>query len=271
MIHVDSKPADLGESGWNAILPPRHANPALEREIDCDYLVVGAGFAGLSAARRIAQLEPQASIVILEAHQVATGPAGRNSGFMIDLPHALATGGYAGEDSQDLRNIRMNRAAIAFAADCARDFGFPDEAFDPSGKINAAADRHGLRHNTSYARHLEALGEPFEFLDATAMQAICGSHYYRGGLKTPGTATRVIHSQPVRCAGRSGRLPTVREFGVAIISAQRRTLARNDGNRVGDRKPGDTRGQRVNRNLRLLPASTDAHQPVRVDDASTQP
>ena len=188
MIHVDSKPADLGESGWNAILPARQANPALEHEIDCDYLVVGAGFAGLSAARRISQLEPQATIVILEAQQVATGPAGRNSGFMIDLPHALATGSYAGEDSQDLRNIRMNRAAIAFAADCARGFGFPDEAFDPSGKINAAADRHGLRHNTSYARHLGALGEPFELLDAAAMQAICGSDYYRGGLRTPGTA-----------------------------------------------------------------------------------
>ena len=187
MIHVDSKPADLGESGWNAILPPRQVNPALEHEIDCDYLVVGAGFAGLSAARRISQLEPQATIVILEAQKVATGPAGRNSGFMIDLPHALATGSYAGEDSQDLRNIRMNRAAIAFAADCARGFGFPDEAFDPSGKINAAADRHGLRHNTSYARHLEVLGEPFELLDAKAMQAICGSDYYQGGLKTPGT------------------------------------------------------------------------------------
>ncbi|MDH3859084.1 MAG: FAD-binding oxidoreductase [Gammaproteobacteria bacterium] len=188
MIHVDSKPADLGESGWNTILPPRQANPALESEIDCDYLVVGAGFAGLSAARRIAQLEPLASIVILESQQVATGPAGRNSGFMIDLPHALATGRYAGDNSQDLRNIRMNRAAIAFAADCARSLDFPDEAFDPSGKINAAADNHGLRHNISYARHLEALGEPFELLDAAAMRAICGSHYYQGGLKTPGTA-----------------------------------------------------------------------------------
>ena len=188
MIHVDSKPADLGESGWNAILPARQARPELQRELDCDYLVVGAGFAGLSAARRIAQLKPQASIVILEAQQVATGPAGRNSGFMIDLPHALATGSYAGDNSKDLRNIRMNRAAIAFAADCARSFDFPGEAFDPSGKINAAADNHGLRHNTSYARHLEALGEPFELLDAAAMRALCGSNYYRGGLRTPGTA-----------------------------------------------------------------------------------
>ena len=143
MIHVDSKPADLGESGWSAILSPRAARPALAQDIDCDYLVVGAGFAGLSAARRLNQLEPQASVVILEAEQVAAGPAGRNSGFMIDLPHALASGSYGGEDSQDLRNIRMNRAAIAFAAQATQDFGFPDEAFDPCGKTNVAACRIG--------------------------------------------------------------------------------------------------------------------------------
>ncbi len=188
MIRVETKPADLGESGWNAILPSRAVSPALERDIECDYLVVGAGFAGLSAARRIAQLEPKASIVILEAQQVASGPAGRNSGFMIDLPHALASGSYGGENSQDLRNIRMNRAAIAFAAECAQSFGFADEAFEPCGKINAAASRVGLEHNTSYARHLEALGEPFETLDAGAMRGICGSDYYQAGLKTPGTA-----------------------------------------------------------------------------------
>jgi glycine/D-amino acid oxidase-like deaminating enzyme len=188
MIHVDSKPADLGESGWSAILSPRAARPALAQDIDCDYLVVGAGFAGLSAARRLNQLEPQASVVILEAEQVAAGPAGRNSGFMIDLPHALASGSYGGEGSQDLRNIRMNRAAIAFAAQTAQDFGFPEEAFDPCGKINVAACRSGSEHNTNYARHLDKLGEPYELLDASAMQSICGSDYYRGGLRTPGTA-----------------------------------------------------------------------------------
>ena len=116
MTRVDLKPADLGESGWNAILPNREPFPPLQRDIDCDYLVVGAGIAGLAAARRLRQLDAKASIVLLESRQVGQGPAGRNSGFMIDLPHALTTGSYAGEDSSDRREIRMNRAAIAFAA-----------------------------------------------------------------------------------------------------------------------------------------------------------
>jgi glycine/D-amino acid oxidase-like deaminating enzyme len=188
MIDVVLKPADLGRSGWDAILPEREAQAQLQRDIDCDYLVVGAGFAGLSAAWRLHQLDAQARIVILEAHQLASGPAGRNSGFMIDLPHALASGSYAGDDSEDRRNIRMNRAAIAFAGKIARECDFPAEAFDPCGKINAAASSVGNEHNNAYARHLEALDEPFELLDAGEMQAVCGSDYYQGGLRTPGTA-----------------------------------------------------------------------------------
>lgn len=188
MPRVDLKPPDLGVSGWNAILPPRREQAALERDIESDYLIIGAGFAGLSAARRLRQLEPRASIAILEAREVAAGPAGRNSGFMIDLPHALASGSYEGEDSQDLRNIRMNRAAIAFAADAVSEYGFASETFDTCGKINAAAGRQGLAHNLAYARHLEKLGEPCDLLDAAAMRDVCGSDYYLGGLRTPGTA-----------------------------------------------------------------------------------
>ena len=188
MIRVDQKPADLGRSGWEAILAEHLPQPALEDDIECDYLVVGAGFAGLSAARRLRQLDAQSRIVILEAGKVASGPAGRNSGFMIDLPHALASGAYAGDDSEDRSIIRMNRAAIAFAQDSVRQYGFPSESFVRSGKVNAAAGPIGSAHNDAYARHLEALGEPFEMLDAGAMRDICGSDYYGGGLRTPGTA-----------------------------------------------------------------------------------
>ena len=43
-----------------------------------------AALAGLSAARRLKQNDPTLKIVLVEARQIAHGPAGRNSGFMID-------------------------------------------------------------------------------------------------------------------------------------------------------------------------------------------
>ena len=76
MIHL---PANPGISGWREVLPPRHARKPLNENLNADYLVIGAGFAGLSAARRLNQLLPDAKIVVLEACEVGEGPAGRNS------------------------------------------------------------------------------------------------------------------------------------------------------------------------------------------------
>ncbi len=188
MTVVTQLPVDLGQAGWNALLPHRQAHHCLEHDIDADYLIIGAGFAGLAAARRLMQLDERASIVILEAKQVAEGPAGRNSGFMIDIPHAVSSANYAGKADEDARRTRMNRAAIEFARAAFEDYQMPVEAMVASGKVNAAASAGGFDNNQVYARHLESLDEPFRLLDRVEMQTLTGTDYYRGGLWTPGTA-----------------------------------------------------------------------------------
>lgn len=180
--------ADSGQSGWVGILPERSPKPVLEADIEADYCVVGAGFAGLAAARRLLQLDPQASVIILEASQVGSGPAGRNSGFMIDLPHVLSSSSYAGQAETDQRDIKLNRRAIDFVHSMVREFKLPEEAFRAEGKINGSASQKGLRANQEYAEHLDKLGEPCELLDQQTMLDITGSSYYLGGLSSPGTA-----------------------------------------------------------------------------------
>ncbi|MDH5353664.1 MAG: FAD-binding oxidoreductase [Gammaproteobacteria bacterium] len=179
---------DSGKSGWVGILSERHPNPALKADREADYCVVGAGFAGLAAARRILLLNPKASVVILEATQVGSGPAGRNSGFMIDLPHVLSSSSYAGETGTDRRDIKLNRRAIDFVNNMVCEFKMPEESFRAEGKINGAASQKGLRANNEYAEHLDKLGEPCELLDKQTMESITGSSYYLGGLHSPGCA-----------------------------------------------------------------------------------
>ncbi|MEM8981119.1 MAG: FAD-binding oxidoreductase [Pseudomonadota bacterium] len=187
-MKVRALPKDPGPAGWDALLGPPPKPVPLTEATTADIIIIGAGFAGLAAARQASLLDPSARIAILEAARVGEGPAGRNSGFMIDLPHDLSSQDYGGQIEADRSTTCDNRRAIDFAAQMAVDFDLPQDAFVKSGKINGAASEKGLKHNQDYARHLSAMAEPFELLDAAQMQQITGSRYYRAGLYTPGTA-----------------------------------------------------------------------------------
>ena len=184
MISVSQNP---GPSAWNELLPNRKTLPSLLGNLTSDWLIVGAGFAGLSAARRVQKEAPNDRIVILDAQGLASGPAGRNSGFMIDLPHDLASDDYGGQLENDRQTIKQNRFAIKFAKETVEVLGLPKECFKEIGKINGAATAKGMRHNTDYAKHLSQLGERYEHFDAKSMEGITGTSFYKGGLFTPGT------------------------------------------------------------------------------------
>ncbi|MEM9709386.1 MAG: FAD-binding oxidoreductase [Pseudomonadota bacterium] len=187
-ISVKRLPKDPGPAAWNRLLPEPEAAKPLERYVKADWMVIGAGFAGLSAARRLAENCAGDRIVVLEASRIGDGPAGRNSGFMIDLPHDLSSDNYRGTLEKDRDRTQDNRMAIDYAQSMVEDFGLPDEAFRRSGKINAAATEAGDAHNRSYAAHLDALGEPCRMMEAREMSDLTGIHYYQSGLYTPGTA-----------------------------------------------------------------------------------
>jgi len=105
-------PKNPGDTGWKEILPKRKVNPKLSDHINADYLIIGGGFAGLSAARRLNQINKEATIVLLEACEIGEGPAGRNSGFMIDLPHNLASDDYVGSLDKDREQTLINRSLL---------------------------------------------------------------------------------------------------------------------------------------------------------------
>ena len=183
---AERTPADLAGSGWYELLPKPAPPKILGGTQRADWVIVGAGFAGLAAARRLSQLVPGQRIVVLEAQRVGWGAAGRNSGFMIDLPHELSSDNYAGDSSHDRAQIKMNRAAIAFAAEAVDEYGLAPH-FARAGKYHGAATARGLKALAQFEQHLAGLNEPFQHLDAEAMRRLTGSAFYRGGTFTSGT------------------------------------------------------------------------------------
>lgn len=184
--HAKRAPQFDTPAAWAEILGPYPETAPFAGPSTADVVVIGAGFAGLSAARRLQQLDAGLRVVVLDGLRIAEGSAGRNSGFMIDLPHDLASDDYAGA-GDDAALIALNRQAIAFAADAVTQYDINPAFADPAGKVNGAATAKGAAHNASYARHLASLGETSEALDAHQMQELTGSGHYRSGLFTPGT------------------------------------------------------------------------------------
>ena len=179
-------PTHKGPAAWSAILPGQPAPVVLDADLTVDFLIIGAGFAGLSAARRLRQLNPGAKVAVLDASRIAEGASGRNSGFMIDLPHELQSEDYSG-GGDDRAVIALNRGAIGFAGDVVEDYGIDRNFFDRAGKVNGAAAEATDKLNRSYAEHLATMGEQSQYLDAKAMTELTGSRHYVSGLYTPGT------------------------------------------------------------------------------------
>jgi glycine/D-amino acid oxidase-like deaminating enzyme len=190
-VNGNRTPIETGPAGWKAILGDQQVKfPSLDCDIETHWLVIGAGFAGIAAARRLTQLVPEHErIVLLDACELAEGPAGRNSGYMIDLPHDLNSHSYTGASDNDLKQVRFNRYAIEFAAAMADEFSMPKQVFTRSGKVTGAATERGLKQIDSYRRHLNNLGEPYTVYDTEKMKQWSGCDYYKQGLFTPGAVT----------------------------------------------------------------------------------
>ena len=56
----------------------------LQSNENCEWLIVGAGYTGLSAARKLSELHPNQKIIVVDAQLAGEGASGRNSGYLVD-------------------------------------------------------------------------------------------------------------------------------------------------------------------------------------------
>ena len=181
-------PKNTGVSAWVAMLPPRAERPQLEGSLTADVVIIGGGFAGLSAARRLSQIDPTLRVAVLEACVIGEGAAGRNSGFIIDLPHEVSAEDYGGDSTKKAREaITSSRRAIALASEVAAEQGWGPDVFDPCGRYSVAMSEEGDHHLAAYAKQLDKLDEPHRLLSGGEIAAITGTRTFTSALFTPGT------------------------------------------------------------------------------------
>ena len=133
-------------------------------------------------------LDPRLKVVVLEAGVIGEAAAGRNSGFLIDLPHEVSSDDYGGDSTTRSKEaIEISRTAIALASSIAAEQGWTRDIFDPCGRYSVAISEEGDNHLTDYAGQLDKLGEKHQLLDASEIAGVTGSKAYTSALFTPGT------------------------------------------------------------------------------------
>lgn len=172
-------PTYANPCGWNAMLPPRSPTAALSGDITADCVVVGAGFTGLAAARRLHELDPQARIVVLDATTVGEGSSARNSGFTskVVLPRAATVAG--------AEKARAQSDLIAEAFDWLTDLIARhriDCDMRKVGSIRGAATEAGETSLKDVVEVARVNNLAHEVLDRAAIRDRIGSDYYRFGL-----------------------------------------------------------------------------------------
>ena len=180
--HINLPHDDAG-CGWYAALGPRADVKRLQGRQTADYAVIGAGFAGLAAARRLAEQLPEARIVLVDAQRVGFGASGRNSGFVIDLPHKFAL--EHPDPAHKQRLLGLNRAAIAQLQDLVERHGI-DCQWSHAGKFQGAVGPRGLAYLEHFERLMIDLGEPFQWIERKELATVLGTGHYSGAIYTPG-------------------------------------------------------------------------------------
>lgn len=144
--------------------------------------MVGAGFTGLAAARRLAELRPEWSLVVLDAGAVGSGASGRSSGFVVDLAGFIA----AMPPDHAERFIRLSRAGISELETLVRRHQISCD-WDSSGFFHVAAGQVGSEALARLETWLRARGEAAVRYDAMALAETLGTRFYRAGLHMPGS------------------------------------------------------------------------------------
>jgi glycine/D-amino acid oxidase-like deaminating enzyme len=229
-MYRNRNPFPTDQHGWAELLPARPARPALTGKHRVPWTVVGAGVTGLACARRLGELHPDQTILLLDARLVGQGASGRNSGFAVGITHF--DGPFDSGKAREYRRInRINQAGIdALRAQITR-HGIECQ-WREDGIHYAAADHLAIQERENFLPYLEAMEISHTPLDAEMLHSRLGTALYRTGVHVhPGA---LLHPAAL-VHGLADSLP-----GNIVLHEQSPVLAINPGRPLSLELPGGT-------------------------------
>jgi glycine/D-amino acid oxidase-like deaminating enzyme len=169
---------------WIKDLIPRTNIKTLQSNEDSEWLVIGAGYTGLSAARKLAQLYQNQKIILIDSQLAGEGASSRNSGYLVDT---TLNDGFT--SNKDLDNYKKKTDIYDLGINTVKKFISEyqvDCDWNECGKYFASSKKEDEKILINFSDTLKKLGFEHNLLSNNELSKRLGTNFYNVALHTKG-------------------------------------------------------------------------------------
>ena len=170
--------------GWIDYKNRRSNIKVLNQNLKCDYLIIGAGFTGLSAARKLGELNKNKKIIIVDSQLAGEGASSRNSGYLVDT---TLNDGFTSD--KDLNNYKKKSQIYDLGINVIKKFIETyqvDCDWNECGKFFASSDLRDEKKALNFSNLLTQLNFENKILYQDDLKKRLGTNFYKIGIYTKG-------------------------------------------------------------------------------------
>ena len=170
--------------GWLINLPRRINIETLNEDLISDYLIVGAGYTGLSTARKLSEIDNSKKIIIIDAQLAGEGGSSRNSGYLVDT---TLNDGFT--SNKDFNNYKKKIKIYDLGIKAVRKYVKEHQVecdWNDSGKYFASSKIEDENKAKSFSDLLTNLNFENKILYSDELKKKLGTSFYKVGLYTKG-------------------------------------------------------------------------------------
>jgi len=168
--------------GWLNQLPKRLNIKSLNEDLISDYLIIGAGFTGLSSARKLSEINKNNKIIVVDAQLAGEGGSSRNSGYLVDT--TLNDGFTSNKDIENYRKkVKIYELGIKVVKKYIKEYQVDCERKE-SGKYFASSKIQDENKAKSFSKLLTNLNYENKILFNDELQKRLGTSFYNVAVYT---------------------------------------------------------------------------------------
>jgi glycine/D-amino acid oxidase-like deaminating enzyme len=169
---------------WINDLTPRTKIKTLKSNDDCEWLIIGAGYTGLSAARKLGQLYPNQKIILVDSQLAGEGASGRNSGYLVDT---TLNDGFT--SNKELDNYKKKTDIYDLGIQVVKKFINEHQVdcdWNECGKYFASSKKEDEKILINFSNTLSKLNFEHNSLSNNELSKRLGTNFYNLALHTKG-------------------------------------------------------------------------------------